>query len=319
MGISKCSTLSVEQNVKLSDFSNYKTGGPAGYFAVVKNAADIKSALLFAQESNLKAFILAGGTNVLFPDEGFCGLVIKIGLDNFRVDGSRIIAGAGVLVSDLVKASIDKELTGLDWAGGLPGTIGGAVRGNAGCFGGEMKDIVESVKAIDFNGELKTFSNKDCGFGYRHSRFKKEKLVITEVVLNLRRDLSRQKIAEIVQSHIDYRRACQPLDYPNCGSVFKNVPVEKVTVGVAEKFKDVIKTDPFPVIPTAALIHEAGLKGYVIGGAKVSEKHPNFIINFDNAKSKDIADLISFVKKEIKLKFQIDLEPEVETVVNVRY
>ncbi len=306
--------MDIKTGVKLSDFSNYKTGGPADYFTVVKSADDIKQALLFAKEKNLKFFILAGGTKVLFPDGGFRGLVIKIGIDDFKIDSVKIIAGAGVLVSDLVKASIDNELTGLDWAGGLPGTIGGAVRGNAGCFGGEMKDIVSEVSGVDMEGGIKKFSNAECNFGYRDSRFKKEKFIITEIVLDLKKELPKEKLEELVQDHINYRNERQPLEYPSCGSVFKNVPVGKVSVEVSEKFKDVTKTDPFPVIPTAALIHEAGLKGYTIGGAKVSEKHPNFIINFNNAKSQDISDLISFVKKEIKSKFEIDLEPEVEIV-----
>lgn len=307
--------MEIKTGVKLSEYSNYKTGGLADYFVVVRNADDIKSALFFAKERNIKTFILAGGTKVLFPDDNYRGLVIKIGIDDFAVDGTKIIAGAGVLVSDLVKASIDSELTGLEWAGGLPGTVGGGVRGNAGCFGGEMKDIVESVRVIDSGGELKTFSNKECGFGYRDSVFKKDRqFIITEVVFNLRRELPKKELETSVAEHIKYRDDRQPLEYPNCGSVFKNVPAEKVPARIRDKFKDVIKTDPFPVIPTAALIHEAGLKGYSIGGAKVSEKHPNFIINFNNGKSKDIADLISFVKSEIKLKFEIDLETEVEIV-----
>lgn len=306
--------MDIKTGVKLSDFSNYKTGGPADYFTVVKSADDIKQALLFAKEKNLKFFILAGGTKVLFPDGGFRGLVIKIGIDDFKIDGMKIIAGAGVLVSDLVKASIDNELTGLDWAGGLPGTIGGAVRGNAGCFGGEMKDIVSEVSGVDMEGGIKKFSNAECNFGYRDSRFKKEKFIITEIVLDLKKELPKEKLEELVQDHINYRNERQPLEYPSCGSVFKNVPVGKVSVEVSEKFKDVTKTDPFPVIPTAALIHEAGLKGYTIGGAKVSEKHPNFIINIGNATSADILAVLNFVKSKIKQEYDVNLEVEVEII-----
>ena len=306
--------MDIKTGVKLSDFSNYKTGGPADYFTVVKSADDIKQALLFAKEKNLKFFILAGGTKVLFPDGGFRGLVIKIGIDDFKIDSVKIIAGAGVLVSDLVKASIDNELTGLDWAGGLPGTIGGAVRGNAGCFGGEMKDIVSEVSGVDMEGGIKKFSNAECNFGYRDSRFKKEKFIITEIVLDLKKELPKEKLEELVQDHINYRNERQPLEYPSCGSVFKNVPVGKVSVEVSEKFKDVTKTDPFPVIPTAALIHEAGLKGYTIGGAKVSEKHPNFIINIGNATSADILAVLNFVKSKIKQEYDVNLEVEVEII-----
>jgi len=306
--------MEITQKVNLSQLSNYRTGGDADYFVEAKSVDDIRLAFSFAQEQGIKFFILGKGTNVLFLDEGYKGIVIKIGLDYFNVEGNKIIAGAGVLVSDLVDASIENELTGLDWAGGLPGTIGGGVRGNAGCFGWEMKDSVLEVSTIMPDGEIKKFSNTDCLFGYRQSIFKKDKLIITEVVLGLKKDLPKEKLKANVEDHINYRNEHQPLDYPNCGSVFKNVPVENSPEWVREKVKDIIKKDPFPVIPTAALLHEAGLKGYTIGGAKVSEKHPNFIINVGGATSKDIADLITFVKKEIKSKFEIDLEPEVEIV-----
>ena len=306
--------MDIKTGVKLSDFSNYKTGGLADYFVVVKSVDDIKQTLLFAREKNLKFFILAGGTNVLFPDDGFRGLVIKIGIDNFKIDGTKIIAGAGVLVSDLVKMSVDNELTGLDWAGGLPGTIGGGVRGNAGCFGGEMKDSVDEVTALTPGGVLKKFSNPDCSFGYRHSYFKTDKLIITEIVLDLKKELPKEKLIESVRDHINYRNERQPLDYPNCGSVFKNVPTQNAPEWVREKIKDVIKKDPFPVIPTAALIHEAGLNGYAIGGAMVSEKHPNFIINIGNATSADILAVLNFVKSKIKQEYDVNLEVEVEII-----
>jgi UDP-N-acetylmuramate dehydrogenase len=289
--------MDFKTGVKLSDFSNYRTGGEADYFIEAKSEDDIKLALNFAKEKGIKFFILGKGTNVLFPDDGFSGIVIKIGIDDFKIEGNSIIAGAGVLVSDLVKASIDRELTGFDWAGGLPGTVGGGVRGNAGCFGGEMKDSVLEITAVDINGEKKEFSNRECNFDYRYSIFKKEKFIITKVVFSLRKELSKENLSEVVKDHINYRNEHQPLDYPNCGSVFKNVPTQNAPEWVREKIKGVIKKDPFPVIPTAALIHEAGLKGHVIGGAQVSEKHPNFIINFNKAKSKDIVDLIFFVKK----------------------
>ncbi len=304
----------IKRNFPLSTLSNYKTGGPADFFIEVKNIADLESALGWAKDNNQKVFILGGGTNILFPDAGFRGLVIKISNTDFRFESNKLFAGAGVLMADLITACIDKELTGLEWAGGLPGTLGGAVRGNAGCFGGEIKDNIESVTAVNYQGQIIKFNNQECKFSYRHSRFKEEKLIVVEAALNLRKDLIREQIAEIAQNHINYRIEKQPLDYPNCGSVFKNVAVEKAPEWVREKFKDIIKTDPFPVIPTAALIHEAGLKGYTIGGAKVSEKHPNFIINCNKAMSSDIVDLISFVKKEIRSKFGVDLEVEIEVL-----
>ena len=304
----------MEINVPLSQFSNYRTGGPADFFIQAKSIDEIKGALAWAGENNHKIFVLGGGTNILFPDAGFRGLVIKISNDNCQFYRTRLVAGAGVMMPDLVNASIEQELTGLEGAGGLPGTLGGAVRGNAGCFGGEIKDVVQSVTAVTPAGEILTFNNQDCRFAYRHSRFKEEKLIAVEAVLNLKKDLPREKIAEIAQILISYRIERQPLDWPNCGSVFKNCPVGKVPAEVAERFKAVIKTDPFPVIPTAALIHEAGLKGHTVGGAQVSEKHPNFIINLGSATSANILAVLSFVKADIKQKFGVDLEVEIELV-----
>lgn len=304
--------MEIKEKVGLSQFSNYRTGGPADFFVEAVNIDGIKSALVWAKDNNQKIFVLGGGTNILFPDAGFRGLVVKIANADYKFDGAKLIVGAGALMPGLVNSSIEQELTGLEWAGGLPGTLGGAVRGNAGCFGGEIKDIVESVTTIDYQGQIVKFNNQECRFAYRHSRFKEENLIVAEAVLNLRKDLSKEKIAEIAQSRISYRIEHQPLDWPNCGSVFKNCPVEKVPAEIAEKFKAVIKTDPFPVIPTAALIHEAGLKGHTLGGAQVSEKHPNFIINLGTATSADILAALSFVKADVKTKFGVDLEVEIE-------
>ena len=304
----------MERNVELSQFSNYKTGGAADFFIQAKNVDEVKSALVWANQNNQKLFILGGGTNILFPDSGFRGLVLKIDNQDFCFEGLELRTGAGAMVSALLNSAIENELTGLEWAGGLPGTIGGAIRGNAECFGGEIKDIGKEVRAITPEGKILIFNNKECNFSYRHSRFKKENLIVLGIVMQLKKDLPKAKLIEIAQSHIDYRIEKQPLEYPNCGSVFKNVQVEKAPPEIVEKFKAVIKTDPFPVIPTAALIHEAGLKGHTIGGAQVSEKHPNFIINHKNASSADIFAVLNFVKSDVKDKFGVDLEVEIELV-----
>lgn len=306
--------MEIRKNILLADFSNYRVGGSADYFAQVRSVGDIKAALGWAAQRQLGFFILGGGTNVLFTDSGFRGLVVKINNGGYRFDGVKLRAGAGATVPALVAACTDQELTGLEWAGGLPGTLGGAIRGNAGCFGGEIKDVVESVSALTPQGELLSFSNRECGFSYRHSRFKEEKLIVAEAVLNLKKDLSKEELAGIVQGHIDYRLERQPLDWPNCGSVFKNVPLAKAPRTLADRFKDVIKIDPFPLIPTAALIHEAGLKGYAIGGAQVSPKHPNFIINVGRATGADILGLLNFVKAKIKDEFGVGLEVEIDLV-----
>ena len=242
-------------------------------------------------------------------------MVIKVNIGDFKIEGARMTAGASALMADLVTAAVDQGLAGLEWAGGLPGTLGGAIRGNAGCFGGEMKDVVSEVTALEASGREVVFKNSDCGFGYRHSKFKEEKLIVVEAVLNLNKNKSKKELAQEVQSHIDYRQARQPLEFPSCGSVFKNIPVARVLPALAEQFAGVIKIDPFPVIPVAAVLDELGLKGYSIGGAQIAEKHPNFIINRGQAASADILALVNFVKNEVKQKFGIDLETEIELVI----
>ncbi len=307
--------MTIKENFSLASFSGYKTGGPADFFISASNLDEIKSAAAWAKEHNQQIFILGGGTNILFSDEGYRGLVIKIDDKNFWFENNKLYAGAGAMMPDLVESSIKKCRGGLEWAGGLPGTLGGAIRGNAGCFGGEIKDNVESVTVVDYAGKLVKFNNQDCRFSYRHSRFKVEPWIVVEAILNLKSDQDKEKLTRISQDHINYRCERQPLEYPNCGSVFKNFPVAKAPAQVIEQFKALIKTDPFPVIPTAALIDQAGLKGHTIGGAQVSEKHPNFIINLGSATSADIFSLRNFVVDEVKKKFGVNLETEVEFLI----
>lgn len=304
--------MQIKEKINLAQFSNYKTGGPADFFVSASSLDEIKSAVAWAKEHNQKVFILGGGTNILFSDEGFKGLVIKIANADFYFEGSKLIVGAGAMMPNLVESSIEKCWGGLEWAGGLPGTLGGAIRGNAGCFGGEIKDTVMEVKVISSEGKVVVFKNRECGFAYRHSRFKVEPWIVVEAVLNLKENSNKEELAKIAQDHINYRQERQPLEWPNCGSVFKNFPVKKAPAQVVEQFKALIKTDPFPVIPTAALIHEAGLKSHTIGGAQVSEKHPNFIINLGTATSADIIRLRDFVAAKVKNRFSVDLETEVE-------
>ena len=172
--------MEIKQGVKLADFSGYRIGGPADYFVEARNVGAVKSALAWAMANHKKYFILAGGTNILFSDEGYRGLVIKVNIGDFKIEGARMTAGASALMADLVTAAVDQGLAGLEWAGGLPGTLGGAIRGNAGCFGGEMKDVVSEVTALEASGREVVFKNSDCGFGYRHSKFKEEKLIVVE-------------------------------------------------------------------------------------------------------------------------------------------
>ncbi|MDP3881093.1 MAG: UDP-N-acetylmuramate dehydrogenase [bacterium] len=309
----------LEENVYLSDHSNFKIGGPAKFFALVKTEGEAVQAAREAKEKGLPIFILGGGTNILIPDEGLEAVVIKTGFGGISLEeGNKLRVGSGVLVSDLLNFCIENEFSGFEWAGGLPGTVGGAVFGNAGAFGGEIKDNLLSVKAIDLGAEkpkMETYDHGQCCFEYRNSFFKKnslngKRMMILEVLFQMQKG-NREEIKERIQEKIDYRESRQPLEYPNIGSIFKNISWDSLSGELQEKFKDVKKTDPFDVLPTAAVIHDAGLKEMRVGGAMVSPKHPNFIINFDRATAKEINELANKVKEKIEEMYGIELEREV--------
>ncbi len=301
----------IKQNVVLAKYTTYKIGGPADYFISVKNFEELKKALRFVEDNSLSFFILAGGSNVLFSDEGFRGLIIKIDNKELSIYENEITVGAGILMNDLVSQSIENGLAGLEWAGGLPGTAGGAIRGNAGCFGGEIKDIVKEVTAVTYGGEIKLYKNEDCYFNYRESIFKRNKEIIMSVIFKLRAG-DKDNLKTIVFDHIKYRQIKHRT--PSCGSVFKNCPLEIVPKTVQEKFKEKIKIDPIPILPAGALIEACGLTGRTSGGAKITEEHANIIVNFSNAKATNILDLINLAKEKVKQKFNIELHEEVELV-----
>lgn len=307
--------MSFQENVSLKQYSHYKIGGPARYFFAPKTAVELVEALKKAKAENLRLFILGSGTNLLIDDKGFDGLVLKPETGGLQREGNFVRVGAGVAVSDFLNFLIAESLSGFEWAGGLPGTIGGAIRGNAGAFGGETKDLVKDVISVDVqmpdSGLIKR-NRAGCEFGYRNSVFKinNGREIVVEAVFELQPG-NAEEIKKAIDEKIKYRHERQPLEFPNIGSIFKNVDVRQATPEVEAACKHVIKTDPFPVIPTAHLIAEAGLKGKQIGQAMISEKHPNFIVNLGGATSADVKQLIALVKSSVKEKFGIQLEEEV--------
>ena len=308
----------VRRGVPLKDHTTFKIGGPAKYFCVAKKSSDIAKAVAAARRLKIHFFILGTGSNVLAPDNGFPGLVIKIQNTAYKIpldsargkQTTRVWAEAGVSMAALVRETGKRGLAGLEWAGGLPGTVGGAVRGNAGAFRGEIKDAITQVEALDGKGKRKTFSLKECQFGYRSSIFKGKNMVVLGATFQLRKG-ARAAIQAVAKDHIRYRKERHPLEFPNAGSIFKNCDLKKVPKALREAMKDVIKVDPFPVIPAAALIARAELKGLRLGDAQVSEKHPNYMVNLGNARANDVIGLIARVKKLIKKKFGVLLEEEI--------
>lgn len=235
--------------------------------------------------------LFGNGTNLLVKDEGFRGIILQIKLENIKIDGTYVTVQSGVKNAVLSKRLVNNELTGFEFASGIPGTIGGAIKMNAGAYGSEMKDIVTEVTFLDEEGEIHTISNQECEFSYRHSRFFKEKVVILETKLELQKG-NKTEIENKVKELLVQRKEKQPLEYPNAGSTFKR----------GENYI------------TAKLIDECGLKGYSIGGAQVSEKHAGFIINKENATSSDILNLIEYVQKKVKEKTGENIQLEIEVL-----
>jgi UDP-N-acetylmuramate dehydrogenase len=250
----------------------------------------------------------------VFNDKGFNGLVILDSINELGLDGEMVTVAAGTMLTTLLELCIDNSLSGLEWAGGLPGTVGGAVRGNAGAYGGETKDNVVEVESINLNTLEKMTRSKDqCNFSYRSSIYKLgegENEIITRIKFMLKKG-NKDEIKKLTQEKINARILRHPLAYPNVGSIFKNVEVEKFSQGQMRDLSVFIKNDPFPVIPTAKINFLAGLSGTRVGDAQLSTKHTNFIINLGNAKSQDVKKLIKIIKKTVKEKFNVDLEEEV--------
>jgi UDP-N-acetylmuramate dehydrogenase len=318
-----------KENVPLAQFAHYKIGGPAQFFFEAKTEADVAWAVAEAKARKLPCFILGSGTNLLIHDAGFNGLVLRINIDGVAAKGTLLTAGAGVSMEKLSGFAAKHSLSGLDWAGGLPGTLGGAVRGNAGCFGGEIKDNVKNVRS--FNAETGKFVSRNaeqCRFGYRTSIFKQHPgEVILGAVFGMKKG-DRKEITAKLRKEKEWRIAHHPLEHPSAGSVFKNVPLSAILEPRSKAYRDAVKdltvryrgssfsvkTDPVPVIAAAKLIGESGLAETRRGGALISPKHTNFIVNEGGATAEDILFLISFVQKKVRRKFGILLEPEIQIV-----
>ncbi len=315
----------LKRNVSLKNYSHLKIGGRASYFFKASKIDDLILTLNWWLNSfpQKPIFVLGEGTNVLFKGDFFDGLVIKMDLKKLDYLGKGLVfAEAGVLMRRLVSFCFQKKLAGSEWAAGLPGTLGGAVYGNAGCFGKEIKDVVEGVLTLERRGKefvLSLRRNKECLFKYRSSIFKKnqkkgEFLLIVGVLLKLQPVKDIKPFKEKASFILRYRRQKHPLDLPTLGSTFKNIPLSRLPSSLINKFQEKIKNDPFLVLPVAVLLEKAGLKGKKKGGAQFSLKHPNFIVNLGKATAKDVLQLIALAKKKVWKKFQVKIEEEIEIV-----
>ena len=305
----------VQKGILLKDYTTFNIGGPAEYFLLANKKEDVITGIAVAKKLQLPVFVFGGGSNILVSDRGVKGLVIKIANNHdITLKKNTITAGAGVVLGELVALSISYSLQGLEWAGGLPGTFGGAIRGNAGAFGSEIKNSIAQVQALDNKLQLQKLNNAQCQFSYRSSIFKKKQWIILSATVKLKKG-EKKNLQQITNSRIQYRKEKHPLEYPNAGSMFKNVEFKKVPRKFQKLFLDKVKDDPFPIVPSAWFIIGAGLTGKRIGGAQVSEKHSNYIVNRGNATAKDILQLIQFIQKKVRKKYGVLLEMEVQFVI----
>lgn len=299
------------RNVLLAPYTTFKIGGCAKYFFTARTNASIIRAVKAAKTLRIPFFILAGGSNLLVSDKGFGGLVIHIQTTKYAIQGLRLFCEAGVSIPTVVRETGKGGLSGFEWAGGLPGSVGGAIRGNAGAFKGEIKDNILWVEALDLRGKVRRYMRNQCHFSYRSSIFKEKNWVVLSAAFKFKKGDTRI-IQSIARNHIRYRKERHPLEYPNAGSIFKNCDLRKFPLSLQKKLQPVVKVDPFPVVPTAYLNHQAGLKGMRQNNIQVSRKHPNYMVNLGGGKARDVISLVKKVKKIIKNKFHIDLEQEIE-------
>lgn len=312
----------VRAGVPLAPLTTYHFGGPAEFYFEAGTAADAVRAARVAAESRLPLTILGGGSNILVADEGVKGLVLRLADRGVRVEGQRVVAGAGAPPGIVALRSVEAGLAGFEWAAGLPGTIGGAVRGNAGMFGGEMKDSVESVRVLDGAGE-KTLANADLAFGYRDSLFKKRRdLVILEAALKLRPGGGVEAGKALMRRNLEEKRLKQPIEHYSAGCVFKNwKPEPSEQLDTLRRSLDLNKEEKIPLtplgtIPAGWIIDRAQLKGYRVGHSWVSEKHGNFLVNDGRGTASEMVALIAAVKMKVRdmTRGIVNLEEEIEYV-----
>lgn len=281
----------VKYDEPLKNHTTFQIGGKCIALIEPKKVEDIIEAIKICREDNLKFFVIGNGSNLLVPDDGYNGVIIKIKSEfsNIQVEGDYLIAQSGAKLSEVYTVAYKNSLTGFEFASGIPGTIGGAIFMNAGAYGGEIKDIVESVEVLDLdNYEVKELKNEELEFSYRKSIIQRKNYIVLTIKLKLKKG-NKEEINAVYEDLRKKRNSKQPLNFGSAGSTFKRPEGH-----FASK-----------------LIEDAGLKGYHINDAWVSEKHSGFIVNKGNASYKEVMELIEYVQKVVFEKFEVKLETEV--------
>ena len=280
-------------NEPMASRTTFRIGGPADYFAVPETVEELEKVLNICKEEQTPYFILGNGSNLLVGDQGFRGVVIQLykNFDGIKIEGTTVTAKAGAMLVRVAKEAGKAGLTGLEFASGIPGTIGGAMVMNAGAYGGEMKDVVTAVTVLTKDGEVKTLTGEKMNFRYRGSVVEDEGMIVLEAVMELKEGDLEEIQARMAELTVQ-RKTKQPIEYPSAGSTFKRP--EGYFAG--------------------KLIQDAGLRGFQVGGAQVSEKHCGFVINAGGATAADVMNLIQQVSDKVKEQFGVTLEPEVKRI-----
>lgn len=304
--------LEIKENVSLAEHSTFHVGGPARWAVIVASVEELQEAIAWAKTNKCPWRVLGSGSNLLVSDAGFKGLIIWYRDKSVNVDEESgfVEVGAGALTAVVAGATARAGLTGFEWAAGVPGTVGGAIFGNAGASGGEMKDAVREVYVLEKKG-LKTYKVEECGFVYRGSRFKTEGGVIVGATLRLAHAENSGEPMEKMKETLRYRSETQPKGLASSGCTFKNYEPTDVEFA-ALRAKNV--PENFLIahrIPSGWLIEQSGLKGHQIGTARVSDVHGNFIVNEGDARATDIVALIDYIKSKVRETFGIDIEEEI--------
>ena len=277
----------------MASHTTFKIGGPADYFVKPETVEELAAVLKLCKEGNVPYFILGNGSNLLVGDKGFRGVVIQLykNFDGMTIEGTTVTAKAGAMLVRVAKESGKAGLTGLEFASGIPGTIGGAMVMNAGAYGGEMKDVVTSVTVLTKDGEIKKLSGEEMNFRYRGSVVEDEDYIVLEAVMELKEGNLEEIQARMAELTVQ-RKTKQPIEFPSAGSTFKRP--EGYFAG--------------------KLIQDAGLRGFQVGGAQVSEKHCGFVINAGGATAADVMQLMQDVSDKVNAQFGVTLEPEVKRI-----
>ncbi len=301
-----------KENISLANHTTFRIGGTARYFVEVNSVQEIKDAIFWAKENSMPYFILGGGSNLLASENGFEGLIIKVKSLKFSIQSQnqelKIITDAGVPLIKIILETVKCGYSGAEWGFGIPGTIGGAICGNAGRLGQDISQVVESVTILDEDLKEKKLSYKDCGFFYRESIFKKNKWIILGATLVFLKKEQNQ-IEEILNQAKKVMREHPP--FPSAGCAFKNYELKDKEDALLKNHPELKSRVRKGKIGVGFLIDQCGLKGKQINGAKIWEGHANYIINLGNAKAPDVVTLINICKKEVKEKFGIELEEEI--------